>query len=214
MPSTTIGLLGSGRVGSTLAGGFAAAGHDVIVGTRDGARPTDWAGPDNVGFADHRATARDADVLFHATPGDTAVERLGQLRTELAGKVLVDISNALRAGHDGEPQTLIYPNSSLAEHIQQALPETNVIKALNTMMFMVMANPGLLAVPPSVYLSGDDEQAKQTVAGLLGQLGWKQDWIVDLGDIRTARGPEAFLLFLPPIIRIRGFTPFAMTLAT
>jgi hypothetical protein len=211
--STTIGVLGSGRVGSTIAAGFAAAEHDVIVGTRDGARPQDWKGPADVTFADHRATASQADVLFHATPGDTAVERLGELRSELAGKVLVDIANALTRGKDGEPQNLVYPNSSLAEHLQQALPETNVVKTLNTMTFLVMASPQVTAAPPSVYLSGNDEQSKRTVAGLLGELGWKQDWIVDLGDVRTARGPEAFLLFVPQFIRIRGFVPFAMTLA-
>jgi predicted dinucleotide-binding enzyme len=211
---TTIGILGAGRVGSTIAAGFAAAGHDVITGTRDGARPKDWKGPANVRFADHRGTARDAEVLFNATPGDTAVARLGELRSELAGKVLVDISNALRRGENGDPETLIYPNSSVAEHLQQALPDTRVVKTLNTMTFLVMASPEVTSAPPSVFLSGDDEQAKLTVAGLLGDLGWHQDWIVDLGDVRTARGPEAFLLLVPQIISSRGFIPFAMTIAS
>jgi hypothetical protein len=82
------------------------------------------------------------------------------------------------------------------------------------MTFLVMASPEVTDAPPSVYLSGNDDQAKRTVAGLLGELGWQPDWIVDLGDVRTARGPEAFLLFVPQFIRIRGFIPFAMTLAT
>lgn len=213
MPSITIGIIGAGRVGSAIATGFAATAHAVVVGTRDGARPAGWKGPETVAFANHRDTARGADVVFHATPGDTAVDRLGALRAELAGKVLVDISNALRPPHDDEPETLIYPNSSLAEHLQQALPDTHVVKALNTMMSTVMTNPKAVSAPPSVYLSGNDEQAKRIVAGLLGEVGWQEDWIVDLGDVRTARGPEAFLLFVPQIIRINGFVPFAMTLA-
>jgi hypothetical protein len=213
MPSTTIGVLGAGRVGSTIANGFAATRHNVIVGTRDGNRPQDWKGPENVEFADHRGTARDADVVFNATPGDTAVERLGALRAELAGKVLVDIANALKRGENGEPETLLYPNNSLAEHLQRALPDTTVVKTLNTMTFLVMATPDVTSAPPSVFLSGNDKQAKETVAGLLGELGWHDDWIVDLGDVRTARGPEAFLLLVPQIIRSRGFIPFAMTLA-
>jgi hypothetical protein len=211
--ASTIGILGAGRVGSTLATGFAASGHDVIVGTRDGARPSDWKGPDGVRFADHRGTARDAAVVFNATPGDTAVERLRGLRFELADKVLVDLSNALNHGQDGESETLIYPNSSVAEHLQEALPDTAVVKALNTMLFPVMVNPKATSKPPVVFLSGNDEQAKKTVAGLLGTVGWRDDWIVDLGDVRTARGPEAFLLFVPSLFRINGFVPFAMTVA-
>lgn len=213
MPSPTIGILGAGRVGSALATGFAATGHDVVVGTRDGARPTDWQGPDGVRFADHRGTARDATVVFNATPGDTAVRRLGEFGAELAGKVLVDLSNALKPAHDDEPQTLIYPNSSVAEHLQRVLPRTSVVKALNTMTFMVMMNPKATATPPAVYLSGNDDQAKRMVAGLLGAVGWQQDWIVDLGDVRTARGPEAFMLFVPSLFGLHGFVPLAMTVA-
>lgn len=213
MSSATIGILGAGRVGSTIATGFATTSHDVIVGTRDGARPKDWKGPDNVAFAEHHATAQRADVVFNATPGNTAVERLGAFKGELAGKILVDIANALTRGENGDPETLLYPNSSLAEHLQQALPDTNVVKTLNTMTFLVMATPGVTGAPPSVFLSGDDAQAKQTVAGLLGELGWREDWIIDLGDVRTARGPEAFLLLVPQIIKARGFIPFAMTIA-
>ena len=211
--ASTIGILGAGRVGSTLATGFAATEHDVVVGTRDGARPSDWKGPDGVRFADHRSTARDAAVVFNATPGNTAVERLREFRSELAGKVLVDLSNALNPGHDGEPETLLYPNSSVAEHLQQALPETDVVKALNTMLFPVMVNPKATSKPPVVFLSGNADQAKKTVAGLLGAVGWQEDWIIDLGDVRTARGPEAFLLFVPSLFRINGFVPFAMTVA-
>lgn len=213
MSSTSIGIFGAGRVGSTLANGFAATGHEVTVGTRDGARPADWKGPDGVRFADHRRTARDATVVFNATPGNTAVERLREFRSELASKVLVDLSNALKPAHGDEPQTLIYPNSSVAEHLQQALPETRVVKALNTMTFMVMMNPKATSTPPAVYLSGNDEQAKKTVAGLLGEVGWQEDWIVDLGDVRTARGPEAFMLFVPSLFALHGFVPLAMTVA-
>jgi 8-hydroxy-5-deazaflavin:NADPH oxidoreductase len=48
---------------------------------------------------------------------------------------------------------------------------------------------------------------------LLGDLGWPNDWIEDLGDITSARGVEAVMLLVPHIIRSRGFSPFAFTLA-
>jgi predicted dinucleotide-binding enzyme len=81
------------------------------------------------------------------------------------------------------------------------------------MLFMVMTAPETLATPPTAYLSGDDEQAKRTVRGLLGDLGWQPERIEDLGDITTARATEAMILLVPHIMRRHGFKPFAISLA-
>nr|WP_236793800.1 NAD(P)-binding domain-containing protein [Amycolatopsis sp. GM8] len=209
----TIGILGSGRVGATLAGKLAGAGHHVTVGTRTATRPDDWTGPD-LAFADHRGTARDAEIVINATPGDSALERLAALREDLAGSILVDVSNATRHGADGMPGALRYPGSSLAEHLQDALPTTRVVKTLNTMLYSVMADPCSLSVPPTAFLSGDDPDAKVVVSDLLGDLGWPPEWIMDLGGINTARGTEALVLLVPHVLRSRGFAPFALTLAS
>src|SRR4029453_9172036 len=122
------------------------------------------------------------------------LDRLTDLRTELAGKILVDVSNATRHADDGLPGDLCYPGSSLAEKLQAGPPDTHVVKTLNTMLFMVMTAPETLAVPPTAYLSGDDQNAKRTVTGLLGDLGWQPAWIEDLGGITTARATEAMIL--------------------
>ncbi|WP_371661670.1 NADPH-dependent F420 reductase [Streptomyces sp. NBC_00280] len=214
---TSIGILGTGRVGSGLAAKLAATGHHVVLGGRSPTKgtatptPTGDANP-RISFADQRTTARTADIVINATPGDSALDRLTELRTELAGKILVDVSNATR-DVDGLPGDLCYPGSSLAERLQAALPDTRVVKTLNTMLFMVMTAPDILATPPTVYVSGDDEQAKKTVTGLLGELGWQDAWIEDLGDITTARATEAMILVVPHILRRRGFKPFAVSLA-
>ncbi|MFE9726795.1 NADPH-dependent F420 reductase [Streptomyces sp. NPDC005794] len=212
---TSIGILGAGRVGSNLAGKLAAAGHHVILGRRSpGERtavPTGDVDP-RISFSDQRAAARTADIVINATPGDSALERLTGLRAELAGKILVDVSNATRdAG--GLPGDLCYPGSSLAEQLQATLPDTRVVKTLNTMLFMVMTAPDILATPPTVYVSGDDAHAKRTVTGLLGDLGWQPAWIEDLGDVTTARATEAMILVVPHILRRHGFEPFAVSLA-
>ncbi|OPC80083.1 NADP oxidoreductase [Embleya scabrispora] len=209
---TNIGILGAGRVGANLAHKFAAAGHRVTLGHRSS--PEDAAGADpRVSFADQRTTARNADVVINATPGDTALERLSDLRAELAGKILVDVSNATRDADDGLPGELVYRDGSLAERLQAALPDTRVVKTLNTMLFMVMTAPETLATPPTAYLSGDDEQAKEIMAGLLGDLGWRPEWIEDLGGIGTARATEAMILVVPHIMRRHGFRPFAVAIA-
>jgi 8-hydroxy-5-deazaflavin:NADPH oxidoreductase len=190
-----------------------AAGYDVMVGIRNAAEGADqWAGP-SVTFADPERTARETSLLINATPGDTSLERIGALREALEGKILVDVSNATQRAEGGLPGGLMYPNSSLGELLQQALPGTRVVKTLNTMLFSVMTHPRALSVPPTVFLSGNDAGAKSIVGELLQALGWQAEWIEDLGDITTARSTEALVLLVPHLIRRRGFAPFALTVA-
>lgn len=163
--------------------------------------------------ADHAQTARDAAIIINATPGDTTLDRLTLLRAELNGKILVDVANATTRGADGLPDSLCYPNSSLAEHLQRALPGTRVVKTLNAMLFTVMVDPHSLSTPPMAFLSGDNGDAKATVGGLLGDLGWPPEWIVDLGTITSARGAEAIMLLAPHVLRHYGFAPFAVAIA-
>ncbi|MFJ8826635.1 NADPH-dependent F420 reductase [Streptomyces sp. NPDC102467] len=214
--TTTIGVLGSGRVGSGLARALAAAGHEVTLGHRQ--PPERASAPESgaartIRFADQRATAATTDIVVNATPGDSALTRLSALRNELAGKILVDVSNATRHSPDGLPADLCYPGSSLAEQLQEALPATRVVKTLNTMLFPVMTAPSSLSTPPTAYLSGNDAPAKAVTAGLLADLGWHPEWIEDLGDITTARATEALVLLVPHVLRRSGFQPFAVSLA-
>ncbi|MEU1424022.1 NAD(P)-binding domain-containing protein [Kitasatospora sp. NPDC005751] len=196
---TTIAVLGNGRVGGNLATALTRAGHEVTVADR-----TPGAAAD---------AARTARIVINATPGDGSLERLTALREELRGKILVDVSNATADGPDGLPGELLYPGSSLAEQLQEALPETHVVKTLNTMLFPVMTAPAMLTRAPDAFLSGEDPQAKQTVRELLNDLGWHDEWITDLGGIRTARATEAAILFVPHVIRANGFSPFAISIA-
>ncbi|MDL4817176.1 NADPH-dependent F420 reductase [Actinomadura opuntiae] len=212
---TSIGILGAGRVGTNLARALTAAGHHVTLGRRQNGGETGVppAKGTAIRYADHSTTARTADIVINATPGGSTLERLTALRPELADKILIDVSNATHDAADGLPGDLCYPGSSLAEQLQAALPDTHVVKTLNTMLFMVMTAPGSLTTPPTAYLSGNDEQAKKTVTGLLGDLGWQPAWIEDLGGITTARATEAMILIVPHILRRNGFTPFAVSLA-
>jgi len=210
---TTIGILGTGRVGTNLGNALARAGHQIILGHRDSAEAPGAHTDPAIQYAPQAEAARTAELVINATPGDGALERLSALRPILNGKTLIDLANATADGPDGLPTGLLYPGSSLAEHLQQALPDTHVIKTLNTMLFTVMTDPHSLAAPPTVFLSGDDVAAKQTVKDLLADLGWKQEWMMDLGGIETARAAEAAILFVPHVIRAQGFRPFAVSIA-
>lgn len=194
-----IAVLGNGRVGGNLAAALTRAGHRVTVADRTRGAAAE--------------AARTARIVINATPGAGSLEHLAALREELRGKILVDVSNATTDGPDGLPGDLIHPGSSLAERLQEALPETRVVKTLNTMLYPVMTAPASLAQPPTAFLSGEDPEAKQTVHDLLTDLGWREEWITDLGGIRTARATEAAILFVPHVIRSSGFTPFALSIA-
>ena len=195
---TLITILGNGRVGGTLAGALAAAGHEVTVADR-----SPGAAAEGV---------RAAQIVINATPGDGSLERLVALRPQLQGKILVDVANATLDGPDGLPAELLYSGSSLAEQLQRALPATRVVKTLNTMLYPVMTAPGALTRPPTAFLSGQDPEAKRVVRGLLADLGWHHEWIVDLGAIGSARAVEAAILLVPHVIRSGGFAPFAISI--
>jgi 8-hydroxy-5-deazaflavin:NADPH oxidoreductase len=210
---TTIAILGTGRVGTNLGNALARAGHQITLGHRDSAHAPEPHTDPAIQYAPHTEAARCAEIVINATPGNGALQRLGALRPSLDGKILIDLANATTDGNDGLPAGLLYPGSSLAEQLQQTLPDTRVVKSLNTMLYTVMTDPHALATPPTVFLSGDNAAAKQTVKSLLADLGWKQEWMMDLGGIETARATEAAILFVPHVIAAQGFRPFAISIS-
>jgi len=208
-----ITILGSGRVSRSIAAKLSLMGYAVTVGTRDPARTAaDWGAP-HIRFASHSEAVQGASIVVNAMAGATSLAALSKLRAELGATILLDLANAMERGADGLPARLMYPEDSLAERLQQALPDTAVVKALNTMAFMVMTDPRSVSTPPTAFLSGNHEAAKAAVSSLLVDLGWSSEWIEDLGDITTARATEALALLGPSIVRKRGFAPFAISLA-
>jgi hypothetical protein len=187
-----IAILGTGGVAHALGAGWKKSGYDVIFGARD-ASATD---PDFeiTGLQDALAAG---DVIVNAITGAVALQAITALDTSaMAGKTLLDATNALTGTGD-----LVYPNSSLAEHLQAALPAVHVVKSLNTAAIEVLADPSLVG-PATVFVSGDDEAAKAEVKGLLHDLGWKDEGIMDLGGIRTARGPEHYAVLFFEIVGV------------
>ncbi|MGI5427734.1 NADPH-dependent F420 reductase [Streptomyces sp. CA-179760] len=185
-----IGLLGTGNVARALAHGWSATGHDVLLGSRRPEERTDLGLP--VGSPSEAAAH--AEVLVNATPGTVSVELLRSIGAPaLAGIPLIDVG----VGLSDDFVELSHPNSSLGEQIQDAFPLTPVVKTLCTMDSTVMTAPGDLDGPSTVFLSGDDAEAKRTAGRLLNDLGWPTSSQLDIGGIRTARGQEHFaLLFM------------------
>ena len=200
-----IAVLGTGVVGRTLAGKLVESGHDVVMGSRSatneaavgwaaGAGPRARAGT----FFD---AAAEGEVVINATPGTVSLEVLAAASTKnLAGKVLIDVANPLDHSAGFPPSLSISNTDSLAETIQRAFPTARVVKALNTMRADVMVAPDRLAGGDhDVFIAGDDAEAKDVVAGLLREFGWRPEHIRDLGGLDAARGME---MWLPLWLRI------------
>ena len=192
-------MLGTGVVGTTLAGKLRELGHDVLIGSRT-------ASDDAVPFAD---AAAHGELVFNCTNGKVSLDALSAAGAEnLAGKVLIDVSNALEFAEGRPPVIGVAVDDSLGERIQRAFPDARVVKALNTMNTNVMVDPDLVSGEHDVFMCGNDAAAKARVAELLQELGWPRERIVDLGDITAARGQELYVAFWLRLMNAVGSPTF------
>jgi 8-hydroxy-5-deazaflavin:NADPH oxidoreductase len=219
-----IAILGTGMVGQGLALALQAKGHTVMMGTRDVAatlantQPSAFGMPSfGVWHKDHSsirvATFADAaqfgDMLINASNGVMSLDVLRLAHVDKVGnKVLIDLANDLDTSQGMPPisRSSDVAGEGLAEKIQIAYPALRVVKTLNTMSVQVMVNPGLVAGDSTVFMSGNDADAKKTVHSILQSFGWKD--IMDLGDIRSSRAVE---MLMPVWLRawgVIGQTPF------
>jgi predicted dinucleotide-binding enzyme len=208
-------VLGTGTVGRAVAGRLAELGHDVTVGTRDPAATLARTEPDGMGNPPYAAWAAEhpgvtlatfadaaagAEVVIHAGSGVAALDLLASAGADnLAGKVVVDISNPLDFSAGFPPTLFVKDTDSLGEQVQRAFPEARVVKTLNTLTAELMVHPDRLPESSSVFLSGDDPEAKEVVTEMLTSFGHTD--VIDLGDITTARGAE---MLLPVWLRLMG----------
>jgi hypothetical protein len=200
-----IAFIGAGKVGGALAHHLLRAGHEVTLGARD-------AGSDSV----RRLLARDpglrvaepadavagAEVVFLATPFQANEQVLRPLTDALAGKVLVDCTNPVGPGLTHG----LGSRQSGTEWIQALLPATRVVKAFTIYgyeNFEDSSYPGY-DVKPVMMLCGDDAAAKQTVAGLAEQLGWRP---LDVGGAVQALHLEHMTLLWVRLVRAGGHSP-------
>ncbi|MET8130439.1 NAD(P)-binding domain-containing protein [Streptomyces sp. NPDC005251] len=191
------GVLGTGDVGRTLAGKLVERGHEVCLGsrTKDNAAAVEWAG--GAGPTARHGTFADAaafgEVVVNAVGGRVALDVLRSAGEEnLDGKVLLDVSNPM-AFEDGELRLSPVGSDSVGEQIQRAFPQARVVKSLNTVNCQVMVDPARVPGEHQIFVSGDDEGAKERVTALLGEFGWPAHRVLDLGGIRTARAAEMYL---------------------
>lgn len=203
-------VLGTGSVGRTLAARLDELGHSTVLGTRDPDATRARTGEGEVGawLGDHPGVelatfgdaARGADLVVTATSGAATLPALATVpREALSGTVLLDVSNPLDFSAGFPPTLFVKDTDSLAEQIQRAHPGARVVKSLNTLTAALMARPEALGAPSTVFVAGNDAEAKEMVTELLTSFGHAD--VLDVGDLSAARGLE---MWLPLWLRIYG----------
>ena len=193
-----IAVFGTGVVGNSIATKLVQLDYKVMMGSRTSANEKAVAWVKSNGKDASTGTFKDAaifgDIIFNCTKGDAALEIFKQAGIEnFKNKIIIDVSNPLDFSK-GMPPSLIphYTNTnSLGEEIQKLLPGANVVKTLNIVNCEIMVDPKKSGGDPTMFISGNNAQAKEKVKSLLNQFGWTD--IIDLGDITTARGAEMLL---------------------
>lgn len=217
-----IAIIGTGAVGRTLASKLVELDYDVMMGTRNVTEKLAGTAKDNMGnppFSDwlkankkvklgtFAEAAAFGELVINATNGANSVTALILAGAKnLAGKVLIDIANPLDFSNGMPPSLLptLSNTNSLAEEIQKTFPDVMVVKTLNTMWSGLMVNPNLIGKGDHInFISGNSTQAKSRVQKILNEFGWKNENIMDLGDITGARATESVL---PIWLKIMGVT--------
>ena len=204
-----IAVIGAGAMGSALARRLAAAGHSVMVGSRDAGRAREVAA--QIGAtpqASYADAAAASDIVVLTVPWRAVRDLVPSL--PLDGKILIDATNPyLDDTFDGgdaawSAREEFPPGGSGASTIQALAPGASVVKAWNH-VWARAADRGLGEARPAVFLCGDDPDARAVVAGLAREIGYDPH---DAGGLEQARWIEALT---PLVIALRDST-FALTM--
>ena len=212
-----ISVLGTGIVGQTISNKLADLGHEVYLGTRNanetlgrlkpnpmtGKSFADWyKDKGNIKLNDLDKLPQESELFINATNGSGTINTLTKVgKDKLENKIILDIANPLDFSKGMPPTLSICNTDSLGEQIQREFPKSKIVKSLNTMNAYLMVNPLIVPGDHSVFVSGNDKEAKTVIENLLISFGWKKSNIIDLGDISSARGTE---MILPIWLRLWG----------
>lgn len=190
-----VGILGSGDVGRALAAGFLTHTHEVMLGTRSPAKLDDWksANPSaRVGSVSEAASF--GDLLVLAVKGTAALDALREAGADsLAGKPVIDATNPIadQPPVNGVLSFFTSGNESLVERLQNEFPSARLVKAFNSVGHDLMVHPQLEGGPPTMFICGNDAEAKQVVSGILNDFGWEA---ADMGAVEAGRAIEALCI--------------------
>lgn len=184
-----IGILGTGDVGQALGRGLVSLGHEVKLGSREAGNGKAMAWVSKNGTRASAGTFAEAaasgELVMLATTWsgtENALRLAGE--KNLAGRVVVDVTNPLVFTPNAPPSLALGHTDSGGEQVQRWLPESLVVKAFNIVGHAHMFHPDFPGGPPDMFLCGNDAGAKKTVAAICAAFGWP---VIDIGGIEGAR---------------------------
>ena len=185
---TRVGVIGSSDVGKVLAKGFKKHGYEVEIGSREGNKLAAWSAEAGIAEGTFAAVASKAEVVVLAIAGAPATEVVTALADALAGKVVIDATNPIGGPPvNGILQFFTGPNDSLMERLQKAAPAARFVKAFSSVGNGFFVNPSFPGGRPTMFIGGNDAEAKKLVVGILDQFGWDSE---DIGGVEAARAIE------------------------
>jgi predicted dinucleotide-binding enzyme len=200
-----IGILGSGPVGQVLATAFLKEGNAVMLASRNTTKDAivKWQNDNSGGqTGDYHTAAKFADIIILATGGTVVEEVIRSAGIEnFSGKTVIDVTNPIAAEPpvNGVLKYFTTPNESLMEKLQVLLPEAHLVKAFNSVGNAFMYKPDFNGIKPSMFICGNDDEAKKTVTKILISFGWE---VEDMGKVEAARAIEPLcMLWCIPGIR-------------
>ncbi len=198
-----VGVIGSGDVAKTLASGFLKHGHEVTMGTREPAKLADWLKQNpKARVTSSEEAARFGELVVLAVKGTASAAALRAAGADaLAGKTVIDATNPLAdvAPENGVLKYFTSLDGSLMEQLQKEFPTAHLVKAFNSVGNGRMVNPQYAGGRPTMFICGNDAEAKTTVTGILDQFGWDTE---DMGGVEAARAIEPLCM----LWCIPGFT--------
>ncbi|MGA2849955.1 MAG: NAD(P)-binding domain-containing protein [Terracidiphilus sp.] len=198
-----IGILGSGVVAQTLAGGFLKHGYHVKVGSRTPEKLADWAAKTpGVSTGTFAEAAAFGELLVLAVKGNVASAALTlACDHNLSNKTIIDATNPIQDAPpvNGVLQFFTGPNHSLMEDLQHHFTDAHLVKAFNSVGAATMINPQFKAGKPTMFICGNSQPAKDQVTAILDKFGWET---ADMGAAEAARAIEPLCM----LWCIPGFT--------
>jgi len=199
-----IGIIGSGKIGSTVAKQLVDTDHAVAIANSrgaDGAREV--AAEVQAEATDIGGAARFGDVVLLAIP----YGRYSELPADaFAGKIVVDATNYYPE-RDGPIEALDAKSATASGLIAEHLSDAKVVKALNTMYYVTLGEEARPDQPReerlTLFVAGDDEDAKRTVSQLLEEIGFAAvdtGSLADGGPLQETDGP----LYNKPVLAAEG----------
>lgn len=180
-----IGVIGSGNIGGTIGGLWVKKGHSVFFSSRHPEELKDMIA--KLGSLAKAGTVEEAvafgDVLFIAVPYG-AIPQIGKdYSAKMKGKVMLDACNAVST-RDGAVAEEVEQNG-IGVTTQKYFPDVRIVRAFNTMSYMVFAREANRPDPKlAIPIAGDDPQAVQIAAALVRDAGFDPVTVGTLADAR------------------------------